>query len=399
MNKRVVITGMGIVSALGCDPQENFRRLCYGQNAMGPLESLDMGDQLGYGFEVNNFDAKDILGKKGLRYLNKGTLYLASAAQLAVNSTDFADDCWAEDAGVIMGSSFGNFPQTTDYTKKIYLEGPTNLLPMESYDVALNSSANYVSVRFSLKGIARTISAGFTSSLDAISDAYRSIRRGDARVILCGGVEQISIDHYRILSLTYPFCPDSENNIRPYGEERCGFLPGEGSVVFVLEEFEHAVSRNADIHAEIIGWGSLYYGANKQAATCVDSIREALADSNREPETIDWVIGSGNGLPDMDRIEAEAIGTVFGKEEISVSSVKRFYGEGYGISGGFSVATAVMGLKNKKIPGTGPIRPAADCPIRHVLNTVDAPELSSVLVNSIDPHGNSSHLIISKVAA
>jgi 3-oxoacyl-[acyl-carrier-protein] synthase II len=399
MNKRVVITGMGIVSALGCDPEENFRRLCYGQSAVGPLEYLNMGNQLGYGFEVNNFDAKEILGKKGLRYLNKGTLFLASAAQLAVNSTDFADETWADDAGVIIGSSFGNFSQTTDYTQKIYHEGPINLMPMESYDVALNSSVNYVSVRFALKGIARTISAGFTSSLDAISDAYRMIRRGDARLILSGGMEQISIDHYRILSLTYPFCPDSENNIQPYGKERKGFLLGEGSVVFVLEELDHAISRNADIYAEIIGWGSLYYGGRKQTGTCVDAMKEALVDSGRKPETIDWIIGSGNGLPDMDQIEAEAIGVVFGKEKIDVSSVKRLYGEGYGISGGFSVATAVMGLKNKKIPGTGQYNVAEDCPVRLVLNTVDAPELSSVLVNSVDPQGNSSHLIISGMAA
>jgi 3-oxoacyl-[acyl-carrier-protein] synthase II len=240
MGKRVVITGIGIVSPLGFSPEENFQWLCDGQSAMGPLISLNIGDHPCCGYEVKGFDATEILGKKGLRYLNKGTLFLASAAQMAIDSGDLTDETWAEEAGIIIGSSFGNFSQTTDYTQKIYQEGPENLMPMESYDVALNSSVNYVSVRFALKGIARTISCGFTSTLDAIGDAYRTIHRGDGDLLLAGGVEQISIDHYRILSLEYPFCDKNGQDIQPYGRNRTGFLPGEGSVVFILEELHHA---------------------------------------------------------------------------------------------------------------------------------------------------------------
>jgi 3-oxoacyl-[acyl-carrier-protein] synthase II len=225
MNKQVVITGMGIVSPLGYNTAEFFRRLCDGETPVGPLNSLGLEDT--YGYEVKDFDPKEILGKKGLRYLNKGTLFLASATQSAVDSAGFSNGAWAEEAGVIIGSSFGNFPQTTDYTQRIYEEGPENLMPMESYDVALNSSVNYVSVRFMLKGIARTISSGFTSTIDAICDAYRMIRRGDAKLLLTGGVEQISIDHYRILSLEYPFCDKKGKDVRPYGKDRAGFLPGE----------------------------------------------------------------------------------------------------------------------------------------------------------------------------
>lgn len=397
MGKHVVITGIGIVSPLGSSPEENFQRLCDGQSAMGPLSSLGLGDDPCYGYEVKNFDAREILGKKGLRYLNKGTLFLASAAQMAINSGNLTDETWAEEAGIIIGSSFGNFSQTTDYTQKIYQEGPENLMPMESYDVALNSSVNYVSVRFALKGIARTISSGFTSTLDAIGDAYRIIRRGDSNLLLAGGVEQISVDHYRILSLEYPFCDKKGQNVQPYGKDRNGFLPGEGSVVFILEELDHARSRNAHIYAEIIGWGSLFFGGEKKATLCADSMKEALTDSNQSPGAIDWIIGNGNGSPDIDRIEAEAIGILFEKENVNVSSIKRFIGEGYGVSGGFSTVAGVMGLSNKKIPGTGPFEAGEGCPIRLIRQTTDLKELSTVLINALDPQGNSSHLILSSV--
>lgn len=316
---------------------------------------------------------------------------------MAISSSDLTNETWTEEAGIIIGSSFGNFSQTTDYTQKIYQEGPENLMPMESYDVALNSSVNYVSVRFALKGIARTISSGFTSTLDAIGDAYRIIRRGDSDILLAGGVEQISVDLYRILSLEYPFCDKDGQDIQPYGKNRTGFLPGEGSVVFILEELHHARSRNAHIYAEITGWGSLFFGGKKQADLCIASMKETLADSDQNPGTIDWIIGNGNGSSDLDRIEAEAIGILFGEEITSVSSIKRFIGEGYGVSGGFSIAAGVMGLLNKKIPGTGPFEAGEDCPIKLIKQTLDERKLSTVLINSLDPQGNSSHLILSSV--
>jgi 3-oxoacyl-[acyl-carrier-protein] synthase II len=393
MNKRVVITGMGIISPLGNSPREFFRRLCMGEVPAGPLDWLDLGDFTGRGYAVGDFDAGEILGKKGLRYLNKGTLFLASAMQTAVDSARFSEEKWAEDAGVIIGTSFGNFPYTTDYTQKIFLEGPENLMPMESYDVALNSGVNYISVRFGIKGISRTISSGFTSALDAVIDAFRMIRRGESRLLLTGGVEQISIDSYRILSREYLFCDGEGQDMRPYGKDRAGFLPGEGSVVFVLEELEHALERHAEIYAEILGWGSLFSGNGKN--NCAPAMEEALEDSRKAPESVNWIVGSGSGLPDADKMEAEAIAEVFGKSETDVSSIKRFVGEGYGVSGGFSLAAAVMGMKEKTVPGSGPMETGVDCPVRLVRQTVFTPDLSVVLVNALDQRGNSSHLVLS----
>jgi 3-oxoacyl-(acyl-carrier-protein) synthase len=168
-------------------------------------------------------------------------------------------------------------------------------------------------------------------------------------------------------------------------------------VVFVLEELDHALARNADIYAEIVGWGSTFFAGKKQKDICIDSMKEAIIDSGREPEATDWIVGNGNGLPDTDRIEAEAICALFGKENVDVSSVKRLIGEGYGVSGGFSIATGVLGLLNKKIPGTGIVEVGDDCPIRLVNRTINAPDISTVLVNSIDPQGNSSHLVLSSI--
>ncbi|MHC4454330.1 MAG: beta-ketoacyl synthase N-terminal-like domain-containing protein [Planctomycetota bacterium] len=200
MSKRVVITGIGVVSPIGIGHQEFWKNLVSGNSGIAPMESLDLSKYESMkGAEVKGLQPEDYIGRKGLKYLRKGTKFLAPSVKLAVDDAGLnIDDELSSQTGIIIGSSLGNFSQTTDYFHDIVRENPSELSPMLSYDVALNSSINYSSVFFKIKGFARTISSGFTSGTDAIGNAYKLIQSGKAKVIIAGGIEQISLDLYII---------------------------------------------------------------------------------------------------------------------------------------------------------------------------------------------------------
>ena len=206
------------------------------------------------------------LGSKGLKYLNKGTRFLGSASKMAMDDAKLPQDgSLSNQMGIVIGSSLGNFSETTDYFYEIIRNNPSELSPMSSYDVALNSSINYVSVIFKIKGLARTISAGFTSSTDAIGDAYKMIQRDMAKVIVAGGVEQISIDLFLIFYLRglLSGIDGTKEASLPFDKTRNGFVMAEGSYVVILEELQHAPDRGAHIYAEITGFGNTFVGGKK----------------------------------------------------------------------------------------------------------------------------------------
>ena len=247
MKKRVVITGLGVVSPLGCGKEAFWNNLITGKSGIAPMTSLDLSPyKCKLGGEVRDLKPEVYLGSKGLKYLNKGTRFLGSASKMALDDAKLPQDgSLSNQMGIVIGSSLGNFSETTDYFYEIIRNNPSELSPMLSYDVALNSSINYVSVIFKMKGLARTISAGFTSSTDAIGDAYKMVQRDMAKIIVAGGVEQISIDLFLIFylrSLLSGLDGTREASL-PFDRDRNGFVMSEGSYVVILEELQHALDR------------------------------------------------------------------------------------------------------------------------------------------------------------
>ena len=201
MNKKAVVTGIGVVSPLGIGHQDFWKNLVSGNSGITPMECLDLSKyECKNGAEVKGLNPEEFLGRKGMRYLNKGTKFLGSSVKMALDDANLEiDDELSNQTGILIGSSLGNFSQTTDYFHDIARESPSELSPMQSYDVALNSSINYASVVFKIKNFARTISSGFTSSTDAIGNALKLIQNRLTKVVIAGGVEQISLDLYMIL--------------------------------------------------------------------------------------------------------------------------------------------------------------------------------------------------------
>lgn len=457
MKKRVVITGIGIISPLGFGHEEFWRSLIEGKSGIAPIASIDTTNyKCKLGAEVKNLQPEQYLGNKGIKYITKGTRFLASAIKLALADANLQlNESLFDKTGIIVGSALGNYSETTDYTYDIVRNNPSELLPMQSYDVALNSSINFASVFFKIKGPARTISSGFTSSTDAIGNAYNLIQNGKADIVITGGVEQISLDAYvifymqKLLAGSTPPPPlltgssspppllkggrgDLEVSV-PFDKRRNGFIMSEGSYVFVLEELGFAKNRGAKIYAEVKGYACTNAGRKngsfrQRLDRAGKAMTDAMEDAGLSPEKVDLISANGNSSKIIDLIEAKAIQEVFRNREepVLVSSIKGALGEPYGASGAMQMAGAVLSIRDGIIP---PMYPEwgmrnAECGMQEGshfnsefhnpqssfqrdpecdLNFVDSrpltpdSRLDTVLINSLDYSGNNACLVIQRL--
>ncbi len=408
MKKRVVITGLGVVSPLGCGIETFWNNLLEGKSGIAPLSSLDLSPyKCKLGGEVRDLKPEIYLGSKGLKYLNKGTRFLGSAAKMAIDDGKLpTDGSLSEQMGIVIGSSLGNFSETTDYFYEIIRNNPSELSPMLSYDVALNSSINYVSVIFKIRGLARTISAGFTSSTDAIGDAYKMIQRDMAKVIIAGGVEQISIDLYLIFSIRglLSGLDGTKEASLPFDRERNGFVMAEGSCVVILEELQHALDRGAHIYAEIKGFGTAFAGGKKyseeiRVRRAERSMHEAMEDAGVKRGDVNLISANANGCKVQDAVEAKAIQSLFGTNNntFSVSAIKSNLGEAYGTSGAAQLISTVMSINTGLIPhiinhnSTDP-----EISLSLILEKPLKKEINYAIINNRDYDGNNSCLVVSK---
>jgi len=408
MKKRVVITCLCVVSPMGCGKEDFWNNLIAGKSGIAPMSAFDLSPyKCKLGGEVRDFKPEVYLGSKGLKYLNKGTRFLGSASKMALDDAKLVQGSFQpEQMGIIIGSSLGNFSETTDYFYEIIRDNPSELSPMLSYDVALNSSTNYVSVIFGIKGLARTISSGFTSSADAIGDAFRMIQRDMVKVIVTGGVEQVSMDLYLIFYLRglLSGLDGARETSAPFDKARNGFIMAEGSYVVILEELEHALHRGAHIYAEVRGFGNTFTGAkNHPADICVHraerAMQEALINAGVEKEGIDLISANANGCRTQDAIEAKAIQSLFGvNSRVAVSAVKSNLGESYGASGAAQLISTVLSINSGQIPHIIHSRekdPGID--LNLILEKPVRKHIGNALVNTMDYEGNNSCFVISRV--
>ncbi len=408
MNKKTVITGIGVVSPIGIGHQEFWKNLVSGNSGIAPMESLDLSKyESKKGAEVKDLKPEEFIGRKGLKYLNKGTKFLASSIKLALDDAGLSINGELSNyTGILIGSSLGNFSQTTDYFHDIVRENPSELSPMLSYDVALNSSINFSSVFFKIKGFARTISSGFTSGTDAIGNAYKLIQSGKAKVIIAGGIEQISLDLYIIFYMRKLLArangSGSETSM-PFDERRNGFIMSEGSYVFILEDLDYALSREAKIYGEISGYGSLFDGnkknyIDKRVKKTKSAMQMCIDDAKLSPDDIDLINANGNSSKLQDLIEARAIKELFGErgEEVPVCAIKSILGECYGASGAMQTVASVLSIDNDLIPPTINVEKTHKCNL-NIINKKLEKDVSSVLINSFDYSGSNSCLTVMKI--
>lgn len=408
MKKRVVVTGLGVVSPLGGGKEAFWNNLIAGRSGIAPMSSLDLSPyKCKLGGEVRDLKPEIYLGSKGLKYLNKGTRFLGSAAKMALDDAKLPQDgSLSNQMGIVIGSSLGNFSETTDYFYEIIRNNPSELSPMLSYDVALNSSINYVSVIFKMKGLARTISAGFTSSTDAIADASKMIQCDMVKVIVAGGVEQISIDLYLIFylrSLLSGIDGTREASL-PFEKARNGFVMAEGSYVVILEELQHALNRGANIFAEVKGFGNTFVGGRNHPADIrvrrvEKAMHEAMEDAGIKKEDVNLISANASGCRVQDAVEAKAIQSYFGtrSSQIPISAIKSNVGESYGASGAAQFISTVMSINTGLIPHIiNHSNKDPEINLNLILEKPFRKEIRNAVINTMDYDGNNSCFVASK---
>jgi 3-oxoacyl-[acyl-carrier-protein] synthase II len=395
-SRDVVITGTGVVSPLGCSWEEFSSVLRLGTSGIGPVTTLDLSAAPArVGAEVQDLRADERLGGKGIKYVMRGTRLLTVAVQQALQDAGLEDEeTWAE-TGLIVGTAHGNFPQTTDYTQKILTHDPTDLLPMEGFDAALNSATNFAAVRFKLQACISTLSSGFASSTDALGTAAGLIRSGQATRVIAGGMEQLSLDAFLLASDEGRLARGEEEGLSaPYDRRRHGFVLGEGCYLFVLEDGDVARARGARIRGTVAGYGSLFTGGRRGPDSMKSVMRQALERAGVAPRSVDLVSASASSSREADLIEGAAIGGLLGPE-VPVTAVKSMLGECMGASGALQTAAALVALESGTIPPTiNTTEVDPEIPPLALVSRALERAVRTVLVPSLDPQANSACLVV-----
>lgn len=397
-NKRVVITGLGVIASVGIGRQAFSEALFKGASGIKPVSLFDTS---GLGAktagEITDFQPQEFLGPKGLRTLDRSTKLAASGARLALSDASLTiTEENSADIGVTLGTVLGSISSISDFDKEALVDGARYVNPALFPNTVINSPASQVSIKFNIKGFNTTISTGFCAGLDAINYAADFIRLGRAKIVLAGGVEelcvQIFLAFYKKGCLAAADAAGQETSC-PFDKRRNGFIFGEGAAVLVLEDLESALRRNARILAEVRGYG-VNFGQGLS-----ESMRMALEDAGLKEKDINYISAAANSSPDSDRIESAAIKEVFGRgpDSCRVSSIKSMLGECFSASGSLQAAAAVEAIERQMIPPTINYRVKdSDCDLNYVVNTAKSCKIDNVLINCFGSGGFNSSMIISK---
>lgn len=413
MSKRVVITGIGIISPYGIGKKSFQRALDNGKSAISRIRNFDTKE---FGCKkagiVPDFNIKKLLKTKGLRSLTRTTQLALVAVKEALDDASLPrliPESKTDSYGVALGISSGSIKAYMDLDRQITLEGPRSIDPLFFANSGPNASASQIAMQFNIKGFNATIATFATSGLDAAYYAMNMIKNHSYKVVLAGASEELSQEVYagliRVQCLAGSRSAKHKEISRPYDKQRKGIIVSEGSCIFVLEDLDHAKKRNARIYAELKGYGFAFDTKTKKGFSlsgedAAESIRQALAESGCSKDDISCVIGSANSSPGCDYTEAKALRTVFADriKSIPVTSIKSMLGEAFSAGGSFNMAAAINSLKSNFIPPTINYKhPDKKCGLNIVGANGLKKTLSNVLVTSFVHNGYNASVVLGKI--
>jgi 3-oxoacyl-[acyl-carrier-protein] synthase II len=408
--RRVVITGMGVISSLGNDLDTFWESIRAGKCGIDRVQSFDVSAyDCQIAAEALDFRPEEYIDKKQIRKMDRFTQFAVAAAKMALEQSGLAiDESNAERVGVLIGSGVGGF-LTVEQQHKILLEkGPSRVSPFFIPMMISNIAPAYVGMTFGAKGINEAVSSACASGTNAVGDAFRVIARGDADAMITGGTES------PITPLSFAgFCAMKAMSVRnenpkeaccPFDSKRDGFVMGEGAGILILEELEHAKKRGATIIAEVVGYGATddaYHitapapdgegGARAMAA--------ALQDAGISGDAIDYINAHGTSTPYNDKFETTAIKTVFGEHarKLKISSTKSMTGHLLGAAGSVEAIVCALSIRDGFIPATINYKdPDPECDLDYVPNQGIAYDVNYALSNSLGFGGHNATIILKK---
>jgi nodulation protein E len=387
-DRRVAVTGLGIISAAGLNAQETWNSLQRGIPAIGPITSLDISTlRFQNGAEVRGYDPGMHFPGSKQDHLDRFAQFAVVAAREAVahSGVQFIPEL-QERSAVVLGTGTGGQSTQDAGFKDLYMQGRGRVHPLIIPRAMVNSGASQVSMEFGTTGPAFAVSTACSSSNHAIGLAFQMVRRGDADLAITGGSEApFGLGLLKAWEAMRVMAPDT---CRPFCKDRRGMILGEGGAVLVLEPFESAQARGATIHAEIVGFGmssDAHHITQPTVAGPARAMRSAIRDAKLSPEQFGYVNAHGTGTPGNDPTETRAIHEVFGAhaKRLAVSSTKSMHGHALGAAGALEAFAAVMALKHGILPPTANFTEAdPECDLDYIPNSPRALRVEYALSNS-----------------
>ena len=409
MSRRVVVTGVGLLSSVGIGTEESWQALCNGASGICRINAFDASAfSCQIAGEVRNFDPGKYIEKKEIKKMGRFIQFAIAASDFALKSSGLQiTPEMAERVGVYIGSGIGGF-EVIEREHKVLLErGPGRISPFFIPATIINLASGYVSIRAGAKGPNSATATACTSSAHAIGDSYKIIQRGDADVMICGGAEAavtpMSVGGFAAMRALSQRNNEPQRASRPWDRDRDGFVVGEGSGILVIEELELARRRGAPILAEITGYGmsgDAYHmtSPSEDGDGAFRVMNNALRDAKLSPTDIQYINAHGTSTEVGDKIETIAIKRVFGRDtKVAVSSTKSMTGHLLGGAGGLEAGICVLALRDQIAPPTiNHENPDPECDLDYVPNEARPMHIEHVLSNSFGFGGTNGCLIFKR---
>ncbi len=408
--RRVVITGMGVVTSLGETLNQFWEALCAGRSGIGPLTLFDTTEfKVHFGGQVRDWDPVARFGVKEARHLDRFAQFALAASESAVvdSGIDFST-MPPELCGVLIGSGIGGLNEFESQHTIMMQKGPSRISPFTIPKLMVNAGSGQVSIRWGLRGPCSAIATACASATNAIGDAMKLIQCGDADVMITGGSET-AITHMglggfaalRALSLRND---DPQRASRPFDRDRDGFILSEGAGVLIIEAEEVALARGARIYAELLGYGMAGDGyhitaPDEQGRGAARAMQRCLTDARMPADAVDYVNAHGTSTPLGDLAETIAMKTVFGPHasRLQISSTKSQLGHLLGASGGVELIASALSIHTDVLPPTINLdEPGEGCDLDYIPNVAREVKVDHVMSNSFGFGGHNASLLIGR---
>ena len=410
--RRVVITGMGMISPVGLNVADSWRNILAGQSGIETLTSFDVSNfATRIGGAIKNFDVCEYISKKDAKKMDLFIHYgMAAGIQAVTDSGLEVTEANAARMGVAIGSGIGGLPGIESGYDGFLKGGPRKISPFFVPSTIINMISGHLSIKYGFKGPNIAVVSACTTGTHNIGEAARIIRCGDADVMIAGGAEMATsacglggFASARALSRRND---DPSTASRPWDKNRDGFVLGDGAGVMVLESYEHAKARGANIYAELIGYGlnaDAYHMTSPSqggegASACMDL---AIANAGINPQEIDYINAHGTSTPAGDKAETQAIKRSFGDyaKSVAISSTKSMTGHLLGATGGVEAIFSVLAIRDQVAPPTINLTtPDPECDLDYVPNNARDMKIDIALSNSFGFGGTNATLIMSRLS-
>ena len=410
MKRRVVVTGVGLVTPLGTGVEKSWKNICAGISGVGLISRFDTSDfSVKIAAEVKDFEVEAFFEKKAAKHLDLFVQYGLAAAGMAVKDSGVViDESNCGRVGVITGCGMGGLP-TIEVCYRVILErGPKKVTPFFIPMVIPNMPSGQISMLIGSKGPNLSLSTACAAGTHAVGESYRHIQSGECDIIVTGGAEAVicatGVSGFSAMKALSTRNDDPAGASRPFDKDRDGFVMSEGAGMLVLEDLEHALARGAHIYAEISGYGlssDAYHIAAppENGEGAIRCMRMALKDAGIEPGQVDYINAHGTSTPLNDRCETLAIKTVFGDHarRLAISSTKSMTGHMLGAAGGIESVFTALSIKDQIAPPTINLQDASpECDLDYVPNEARKMNIRYAMSNSFGFGGTNAVIVMKR---